>query len=66
MVSHVLKPKQDHILEDMGWIHCGVPRDDAKVRLFCFPHAGGSGYEYQKWAGLAGMDNIEVSPPSKF
>ena len=44
------------------WIHCQSPVDDPKVRLFCFPHAGGSGYEYQKWAGLEGMDHIEVKP----
>ena len=31
------------------WFRCVVPRPDAAVRLFCFPHAGGSAVFYQTW-----------------
>ena len=32
------------------WIVCHTPRPAAKVRLFCFPHAGGAAWAYGRWA----------------
>jgi surfactin synthase thioesterase subunit len=32
------------------WFRCVDPRPDAAVRLFCFPHAGGSAVFFQTWS----------------
>ena len=35
------------------WLMCSRPRPDARVRLFCFPHAGAGASVYRRWpAGL--------------
>src|SRR5438132_14037878 len=33
-------------------ITCPVPRPDARVRLFCFPHAGSGVAQFYPWAHL--------------
>lgn len=40
------------------WLACRIRRPDAPVRLFCFPHSGGSVGEYVRWADL--LPDIEV------
>lgn len=32
------------------WVKCAKPRPRARVRLFCFPHAGGGASIYRTWA----------------
>jgi medium-chain acyl-[acyl-carrier-protein] hydrolase len=32
------------------WLLCPRPNSDAKLRLFCFPYAGGGDQVYRKWA----------------
>ncbi|MEU4410181.1 alpha/beta fold hydrolase [Streptosporangium sp. NPDC023963] len=33
----------------MSWFHCYDPRPRSGLRLFCFPHAGGSANFYRSW-----------------
>lgn len=40
------------------WFRCTAPRPDAKVRLLCLPHAGGSASFYAGWGGHLG--DVEV------
>lgn len=40
----------------MSWFHCVQPCRSAAVRLFCFPHAGGSAGFYRSWADEVGAD----------
>ncbi|RYZ43787.1 MAG: thioesterase [Myxococcaceae bacterium] len=40
------------------WLACRLRRPEASVRLFCFPHSGGSVGEYVRWADL--LPDIEV------
>ncbi|RKG78833.1 thioesterase, partial [Corallococcus exercitus] len=40
------------------WLACRIRRPDASMRLFCFPHSGGSVGEYVRWADL--LPDIEV------
>ena len=32
------------------WLYCKEERDDASLRLFCFPYGGGSAREYDSWS----------------
>ncbi|HZI20589.1 MAG TPA: alpha/beta fold hydrolase [Pyrinomonadaceae bacterium] len=32
-----------------GWLRCLRPREEALLRLFCFPYAGGGGAAYRAW-----------------
>ncbi|MET9245196.1 alpha/beta fold hydrolase [Nonomuraea sp. NPDC003709] len=43
----------------MNWFHCYRPRPYAGLRLFCFPHAGGSASFYRSWHGDA-PHSVEV------
>ncbi len=38
------------------WFQSGAPRPEAAVRLFVFPHAGGSAASYARWASLFSED----------
>ncbi|MFP2897744.1 thioesterase II family protein [Corallococcus sp. 4LFB] len=40
------------------WLACRIRRPEASVRLFCFPHSGGSAGEYVRWADL--LPDFEV------
>lgn len=40
------------------WLACRARRPDAAVRLYCFPHSGGSAGEYVRWADQ--LPEIEV------
>jgi len=44
-----------------GWIACHTPNPHARLRLFCFPYAGGSAPAFRTWtAGLPAK--VEVCP----
>ena len=45
--------------KDNRWIVRNKPKPDAKIRLFCFPHAGGSAAMFFAWSGLL-PETIEV------
>jgi len=36
-------------MTDNPWIRCPKPRPDARVRLFCIPHAGGGAATFRLW-----------------
>lgn len=40
----------------MLWLRTFVPRPRARLRLFCFPHAGGAAGTYRPWADLLPPD----------
>ncbi|MFC7979807.1 thioesterase II family protein [Streptomyces cinereoruber] len=40
------------------WLVCRRRRPDAALRLYCFPHSGGSPGEYVRWADV--LDDVEV------
>lgn len=42
------------------WFRCADPRPDAAVRLFCFPHAGGSAVFYRTWSARI-AEHVELS-----
>lgn len=44
-----------------SWISYAAPNPLARVRLFCFPFAGGSASTYRMWRG-GSLANIEVLP----
>lgn len=37
------------------WVTCHRPQPEAKLRLFCFPYAGGGASVYHRWAGELSM-----------
>lgn len=43
------------------WIFSTRPRPEARMRLFCFPHAGGGASSFSSWAGCFPAE-IEVCP----
>ncbi len=43
------------------WIRCPRPNAAARMRLFCFPFAGGGASVYRQWAACA-PDALEVCP----
>ena len=60
-----------------GWIAFSKPKTQAKLRLFCFPHAGGGASAYRLWSEelppeievcpiqLPGRENRVMEPPLK-
>lgn len=49
------------------WLPYTPPRPDAAVRVFCFPHAGGSATVYRPWVGQfpAGTEVLPVEYPGR-
>lgn len=48
------------------WLLCRVPRPMAPIRLYCFPHSGGSPGEYLRWADdLPGVEVHGVQLPGR-
>lgn len=48
------------------WLLCRVPRPAALIRLYCFPHSGGSPGEYLRWADdLPGIEVHGVQLPGR-
>jgi medium-chain acyl-[acyl-carrier-protein] hydrolase len=43
------------------WVACPTPRDQARVRLVCLPHAGASPSAFRPWADLA-PNEFELLP----
>jgi medium-chain acyl-[acyl-carrier-protein] hydrolase len=44
-----------------SWLTCVQPNPQAKMRLFCFPYAGGSAQLYHRWAASL-PSTVEVCP----
>jgi medium-chain acyl-[acyl-carrier-protein] hydrolase len=44
-----------------SWVTCPQPNPQAKMRLFCFPYAGGSAQLYHKWSAKLPA-SVEVCP----
>ncbi len=44
------------------WIADHQPLPDARLRLFCFPHAGGGASHFRHWAELLEPYQVEVCP----
>jgi medium-chain acyl-[acyl-carrier-protein] hydrolase len=42
-----------------GWLRCLRPREEALLRLFCFPYAGGGSAAYRAWPALV-PESVEV------
>ena len=46
-------------LEAGRWVICPQPRPEVKLRLFCFPYAGGSASAFKSWTEAL-TDHIEL------
>lgn len=52
--------------ESSLWLSCRHPRADAAIRLYCFPHAGGSASQYLSWARyLPDVEVWGIVPPGR-
>ncbi|MCK2240470.1 MULTISPECIES: thioesterase II family protein [unclassified Crossiella] len=49
------------------WVRCYQSRPQARLRLFCFPHAGGTASAYRLWPPLlpAGVEMLAVQYPGR-
>lgn len=54
-------PPSQPTASDEVWFAYRTPRPDARVRLFCLPHAGGSASIFRTWSAELGA-SIEVLP----
>lgn len=43
------------------WLACHTPNPKAKLRLFCFPYAGGGALVFREWADILPL-SVEVCP----
>lgn len=46
-------------MKNNGWLSTPKPNPQARVRLFCFPYAGGGVFEYRAWA-LSVAPEVEI------
>jgi medium-chain acyl-[acyl-carrier-protein] hydrolase len=51
-----------------GWIDVYTPRPLARMRLFCFPYAGGNAQVFREWADAlpAWVDVCPIQPPGRW
>jgi medium-chain acyl-[acyl-carrier-protein] hydrolase len=51
-----------------GWIDLYTPRQQARMRLFCFPYAGGNAQVFREWAKTlpAWVDVCPIQPPGRW
>jgi surfactin synthase thioesterase subunit/acyl carrier protein len=48
------------------WLACREQRPQARYRLYCFPHSGGSAGEFVRWAdGLAEVEVLGIQLPGR-
>ena len=49
------------------WFNCAKPDSHARLRLFCFPYAGGSASIYRGWENYVppGVEVYAVQPPGR-
>ena len=49
------------------WLKCIATVPNARLRLFCFPYAGGNAFAFRKWAdaGLEGVDLYAIELPGR-
>jgi medium-chain acyl-[acyl-carrier-protein] hydrolase len=58
-MTRVIRPSTG--LPERQWLAGFVPKPNARVRLFCFPYAGGAAQEFRSWSEALGED-VEVYP----
>ncbi len=51
--------EKDVSVKNGRWVICQQPRPEAKLRLFCFPYAGGGASAFKSWSEVI-SDNIEL------
>ncbi|MGW2352525.1 thioesterase II family protein [Actinacidiphila glaucinigra] len=50
----------------LRWLLCRARRPDARLRMYCFPHSGGSPGEYMRWSdALPDVELWGVQPPGR-
>lgn len=54
-------------VEGQGWLVFPRPNPSARMRLFCFPYAGGNAATYRPWAEAldADVELVAVDPPGR-
>jgi surfactin synthase thioesterase subunit len=63
VLSRLAVPPQE---AGSAWLACRQRRPDATVRLYCFPHSGGSAGEYVRWSdGLPGVEVWGLQLPGR-
>jgi surfactin synthase thioesterase subunit/acyl carrier protein len=64
----VIRPADEAVARSAGkWLIAPRPNPDAKVRLFCFPYAGGGLTSFRSWAQLfnGAVEVVAVEPPGR-
>ena len=58
---------RDGALVQTRWLACQVPNPDAKLRMFCFPYAGGGTVSFRNWSKAlpAGVEVYLVRLPGR-
>jgi surfactin synthase thioesterase subunit len=53
-------------MAESAWTVCRLRRPAAALRLYCFPHSGGSPGEFVRWADrLPGIEVLGIQPPGR-